>query len=261
MRKFVKRKEDIMKRLLAIIILLSMIMGMLISCNIFDPTGSSTSSSTSGSTSSNSGSTTTPGSSTTSSTSSTTTDKGEEPPVKGAVEVVNIGYSFETVFFEWLPYESATEYNVYCDGKRVDSELIRYYGSYYRCDVLGITAGEHEIELVPVRDGVEMESAVTSFKETAIAHVREGFGFVGGSASGAYNDDGTLKTGAQVIYVTADNAKTVTATVNGATQTGLQTILDAKQKANTSNDILCIRIIFQAPLREFRSRAEAHTPI
>lgn len=243
MRKFVKRKEDIMKRLLAIIILFSMIMGTLISCNIFDPTGSSTSSSTSGSTSSNSGSTTTPGSSTTSSTSSTTTDKGEEPPVKGAVEVVNIGYSFETVFFEWLPYESATEYNVYCDGKRVDSELIRYYGSYYRCDVLGITAGEHEIELVPVRDGVEMESAVTSFKETAIAHVREGFGFVGGSASGAYNDDGTLKTGAQVIYVTADNAKTVTATVNGATQTGLQTILDAKQKANTSNDILCIRII------------------
>ena len=55
--------------------------------------------------------------------------------------------------------------------------------------------------------------------------------------------DGTLKQGAQVIYVTAKNAKTVTAYVNGATQTGLQAILDAKQKANTSNDILCIRVI------------------
>ena len=70
----------------------------------------------------------------------------------------------------------------------------------------------------------------------------EGYSFTG-ECTGAYKMDGTLKQGAQVIYVTAKNAKTVTANVNGATQTGLQAILDAKQKANTSNDILCIRVI------------------
>ncbi len=166
-----------------------------------------------------------------------------EPPVEGSIEVTLTGFGFETVYCEWKPLAGADSYNVYCDGKKVDTELIRNYGTYYRCDVLGLKAGEYTIDIYAVDNGEEIASTKTTFKKTTIAHVREGFGFVGGSASGAYNDDGTLKSNAQVIYVTATNAKTVTATVNGSVQTGLQTILDAKQKANTSNDVLCIRII------------------
>ena len=166
-----------------------------------------------------------------------------DPEITGTIEVTLTGYSFETVYCEWKPLENADSYNVYCNGVKVDGELTRFYGSYYRCDVLGLKAGEYTVDIIPVLNGEEVSSAKTSFKKATIAHVREGFGFVGGSASGAYNDDGTLKKGAQVIYVTSKNAKTVTANVNGAIQTGLQTILDAKQKANTSGDILCIRII------------------
>ena len=166
-----------------------------------------------------------------------------ETPVEGSIDVTVTGYSFETVYCEWKPLAGADSYNVYCDGKKVDTELIRNYGSYYRCDILGLKAGEYTIDIYAVDNGEEVASTKTSFKKSTVAHLRDGFGFVNGSASGAYNDDGTLKSNAQVIYVTATNAKTVTATVNGAVQTGLQTILDAKQKANTSNDVLCIRII------------------
>ena len=165
------------------------------------------------------------------------------PPVTGAIDVTVTGYSFETIFCEWKPLEGADSYNVYCDGTQVDTELIRNYGTYYRCDILGLKAGEYTVDILPVDNGEEITSGKTTFKMGTIAHLRDGFGFVNGSASGAYNDDGTLKPNAQVIYVTATNAKTVQATVNGTVQTGLQTILDAKQKANTSNDILCIRII------------------
>ena len=37
-------------------------------------------------------------------------------------------------------------------------------------------------------------------KITVIAHERTGFAFVNGTSSGAYNDDGTLKSDARVIY-------------------------------------------------------------
>lgn len=230
-----------MKKFLAIILLASLCLGLLSACEIFTPGGSSTSGSTSSSTSGSTSSST----SSSSSSSGGTTSKlpGDPPVIEGDIDVTLTGYSFETIYCEWKPYANITDYNVYCDGKRVDTELIRNYGSYYRCDILGLAAGEYEITIVPVHNGEELTEAATSFTEETVAHVREGFGFVGGSASGAYNDDGTLKAGAQVIYVTAGNAKTVTATVNGAIQTGLQTILDAKQKANTSGDILCIRII------------------
>ena len=170
-------------------------------------------------------------------------DNPINPPVTGAIDVTVTGYSFETIFCEWKPLEGADSYNVYCDGTQVDTELIRNYGTYYRCDILGLKAGEYTVDILPVDNGEEITSGKTTFKMGTIAHLRDGFGFVNGSASGAYNDDGTLKPNAQVIYVTATNAKTVQATVNGTVQTGLQTILDAKQKANTSNDILCIRII------------------
>ena len=163
-------------------------------------------------------------------------------PSEGQVNVTKIGTGFESIYLEWTPYQNATKYKVYCDNKLIDAELIRFYGSYFRADVIGITASSHTVKVVPVVGGKEVTSASVEYTRTPEAYVREGYSFTG-ECTGAYNMDGTLKQGAQVIYVTAKNAKTVTANVNGATQTGIQAILDAKQKANTSNDILCIRVI------------------
>ena len=91
-------------------------------------------------------------------------------------------------------------------------------------------------------DGNEAaEYAAISSGITVRAQTREGYAFTGGNVPGAYNMDGTLKSGAQVVYVTAKNAKTVTATVNGAQVTGFQSIIDARNKGAT--DPICFRIV------------------
>ena len=156
---------------------------------------------------------------------------------------------FESAYVEWAPISGAEGYNVYVKAEsasswtRIDDMLIREYKDYWRADAVGLKAGNYSMKVVPVAGGKEDGGkALVSDSLTVFAYDRSGYGFVDGSASGAYNSDGTLKSDAQVIYVTAETAKTCTATVNGAVQTGLQTILDAKQKKGAT-ETLCIRII------------------
>ncbi|MBR2253933.1 MAG: pectate lyase, partial [Prevotella sp.] len=63
---------------------------------------------------------------------------------------------------------------------------------------------------------------------------------------GAYNNDGTLKDGARVLYITKDNAKTVTLSMkvdkNEEVRTGIQDIIQAYEKG-TETRPLAIRII------------------
>ena len=168
-------------------------------------------------------------------------------PITGSINVTLTGYSFETIFCEWSPLQGADSYNVYCDGKKVDTELIRNYGSYYRCDVLGLKAGTYTIDIIPVDNGAEVTSAKTSFTRETIAHLREGFAFVNGTSSGAYNDDGTLKSNARVLYVTNTNKDTITMNVQISKYgpepiTGIQNILTALKKGY-EKDPVCIRFI------------------
>ena len=160
----------------------------------------------------------------------------------------------ESAYVEFEILEDADSYNVYYKGKnegedkykKIDDMLIRKYPDTMRADVVGLAAGSYQIKVAAVAKGEEFVSVVNDVE--VLAYDRSGFAFssqspTNGDASGAYNSNGTLKSGAQVIYVTKDNAKTVTATVNGTTVTGFQTIIDAKQKKGTSGDILCFRII------------------
>lgn len=184
---------------------------------------------------------------TTTTTTTTTAPAPDDDPVTGTIDVFLAGYSFETIYFEWKPLAGADSYNVYCDGKKVDSELIRNYGSYYRCDILGLKSGAYTIDVYAVDNGQEVADSRTSFTRTTIAHVREGFAFVNGTSSGAYNDDGTLKSGARVLYVTNTNKDTITMNVqiskNGPEPiTGLQNILTALKKGYETKPV-CIRFI------------------
>ena len=165
----------------------------------------------------------------------------------GDVEITELSSSFESISLEWKYVDEVEDFNVYYKKTndqtyfKLDKMLIRQYPDYYRADILGISEGEYDIKVISVKDDIEIGN-FTKAIINVLGHDRSGFSFLGES-SGAYNNDGTLKDNAQVVYVTKNNAKTVTAQVNGEVQTGLQTILDAKQKKNTSNDILCIRII------------------
>ena len=174
--------------------------------------------------------------------------QGHEIEITGEIEITLAEAGFESIYFEWLPLEGADGYVVYCDTKKVDNELIRSYGTYYHCDVLGLAAVPHSIELVPVKDGKELSDCKAEFIATPMAHLREGFAFVGnGDANGAYNADGTLKAGAVVIYVTNTTKNTVslemkTDSKKTETKVGIQNILLGLKKGYYEYP-LCIRFI------------------
>lgn len=178
-----------------------------------------------------------------------------EGPVQGGVKITKPSKEnaytpqLETAYVEWEAASNAAWYNVYYspaganNWTKLDAPLVRQYKDYYRADAIGLKAGEYDMKVVPVdSNGGEAENyAATVKKMTVYAHERAGYAFTENCVPGAYNLDGTLKTGAQVVYVTADTAKTVTATVNGAKVTGFQTILDACQKG--SSDPIAFRLV------------------
>ena len=176
---------------------------------------------------------------------------------KDAVEIISYKGDQENLYACFYPVKDATDYSVYVNEsgsqtiKKVDSELLRLYKNtnnefYYRVDALGLKAGSYDITIKPVINGTDNDTLSSSVKNIdVISYDRSGFAFSSssplGSSNGAYNADGTLKSNAQVIYVTSTNAKTVKATLGGNEYTGLQTILDAYQKGYS--DALDIRII------------------
>lgn len=179
------------------------------------------------------------------------------PIVTGSVKVLNYGGWFESGYAEWALADGATSYNVYCKGAsdddskyvKVDDMLVRNYGSYARADVLGLSAGLYSMKIVPVVSGSESGSpTVVSFK--AEAHDRDGFAhFNNPEGVGAYNNDGTLKDGAVVLYITEKSKTTVsldvqTAATKTTSCTGISAILSALQKGYETRPI-CIRLIGQ----------------
>lgn len=157
------------------------------------------------------------------------------------------GYA-EGAYAQWSPVSNATGYNVYCDGALIDSMLIRQYAGYFRADAVGLKAGSHTLKIVPLINGSEDSSKAASVTVTSTAYDRTGFAWVNGTGSGAYNEDGTLRDGAVVLYITEETKNTVTLDVvtssKGATtsSTGLQTILDSYKKGYDTRP-LDIRII------------------
>ncbi|MDQ5929435.1 MAG: pectate lyase, partial [Bacteroidota bacterium] len=150
----------------------------------------------------------------------------------GAQTITKSSGWLESAFVEWLPVSGAASYNVYYTGggetnKKIDEQLIRSYGTYFRADVPGIAAGSYTLTVKPVTSGVEGVGA-TTLSLTVLAHDRNGFAFDGGRVPGGYKADGTPKTGAVIIYVTQNTKNTVSVNITGASSNpciGLQNIL------------------------------------
>ncbi len=164
------------------------------------------------------------------------------------------GYE-EGAYVEWEPVEGADGYIVYTSTdstvwQEIDDELIRSYGSYMRADALGLTAGTWQIKIEAAtfdsnrqKTGTVTEQIVTV---EVTAHDRSGYAWAdGGTASGAYNEDGTLKENANVVYVTEATKDTVSLEVAGASSNpcvGVQEILNGYKKKKETKP-LAIRII------------------
>jgi pectate lyase len=155
----------------------------------------------------------------------------------------------ESAFVEWSPVAGADSYNVYYTGggqtdKKIDTQLIRSYGTYFRADILGLAAGNYTISIKPVTASAEGAGTTTS-SLTVLAQDRTGFAFAGGRIPGGYNIDGTLKSGAVVLYITQNTKNTVSLNVTGATTNpcvGLQTILDGFKKGSDTRPLV-VRLI------------------
>lgn len=171
-------------------------------------------------------------------------DQGESGDIDNPAGVIQIteakGWQ-ESAYLKWVPFEGASSYNVYVDDKKIDAQLIRQYASYYRADVLGLKAGTYSVKVVPVNaEGTEITGANTASNLVVKSFNREGFAHFKYDGVGAYNNDGTLKAGAKVLYITAKTAKTVSTTVNTGKQetiTGLQSIIDAYSKGKDKTPI------------------------
>lgn len=185
--------------------------------------------------------------------------------------IIEEGGWFESAYAKWSEVEGADGYAAYVKGasqgessyKLLDNELIRKYPDHWRADALGLKAGSYVIKIVPYKGGEPLaDKAFTTGTLEVKAYDRSGAAFSSKSqyktGSGAYNDDGTLKDGAIVLYVTKDTAKTVQATLKtdgkGKTETatGIQSILDLKQKGSGGKSYdttpMAIRIIGKVSL-------------
>lgn len=159
----------------------------------------------------------------------------------GVIQITEAKGWQESAYLKWAPFEGASSYNVYVDDKKIDAQLVRQYASYYRADVLGLKEGTYSVKVVPVNaEGAEIAGANTASNLVVKSYNREGFAHFKYDGVGAYNNDGTLKAGAKVLYITARSAKTVSTTVNTGkleTVTGLQSIIDAYSKGKDKTPI------------------------
>lgn len=182
-----------------------------------------------------------------------TDNEGDVDNQEGKVKIIESKGWHEAAYVKWEPFSSATSYVAYIKGgkyaefTKLDDQLVRNYGSYGRADATGLAAADnYSIKIVPVIDNKEDEASANTVNNIKVVNYkREGFCFINGNVPGAYNMDGTLKSDARVIYVTANTAKTVTCPVIGDKEqiyTGLQAILNAYQKGKETRP-LCVRII------------------
>lgn len=162
----------------------------------------------------------------------------------------------ESVYVKFADFIGATSYHVYVKGgqyadfTQIDDQLIRSYGTYNRVDALGLKAGDYAVKVVPVVDGTEDSTAATTVSDLTVKSFnRDGYAHHQATAGiGAYNNDGTLKQNARIIYVSKANAKTVTLEMQVdskgkmETRTGIQDILQAYEKGVETRP-LAVRVI------------------
>ena len=172
--------------------------------------------------------------------------------------LIDAGGWFESAYAEWSAISGADGYNVYYSlagstaWTKIDSELVRRQGNTYRADAVGLVAGEYQLKVVPTKGGAEQGNALVTESLTVMEYDRSGYAhFNYTKGVGAYNDDGTLKANAIVLYVTDENKDTVSVTSkDGTTVVGIGNILNSVGadvgggkaanggKANSNSDIL-----------------------
>ena len=168
-----------------------------------------------------------------------------------ALAVKAQGGWLESCWMEFTGISEYSKYNGYVSANggsswtQLDGQLLRSYGSYGRVEAMGLAAGNYMLKVVPVVNDAEVAAAAVISSSLEVRNFdRSGFAHFNYSGVGAYNDNGTLKSGAKVFYVTAKTAKTIsTEVVTGkkgekTTCTGLQSIIAGYEKGQDKTPIV-----------------------
>lgn len=186
--------------------------------------------------------------STTTTTSSTTDNSQNAPPsddIIGAVEVYGGNEVINLYFTTNENYTYAVYYKLKdaedFDYVKLDDELMIAEDNACNCYILGISAGTYKVKIEAHGKATEDIFWITLTNVVVLAQDRSGYAHFGATEGvGAYNNDGTVKEGTKIIYVTNENKNTVTCEINGETYTGLVNILQAQYKSDTP---MLVRII------------------
>lgn len=177
-----------------------------------------------------------------SSLSSDSSTTSVEPVVDA--KITTQGVYAEGAYGEWEDAnasEAKVAYKLSTDSSytEIDTELVRQKNSTTaRFDVLGLKAGIYDFKITTSsKEELSMSNiTITAYDRSGYAH------FNASSGVGAYNDDGTLKSNAQIIYVNEETKNTVKASIGGKSYTGICAIL---ANASNSSNPLVVRILGQ----------------
>ncbi len=173
-------------------------------------------------------------------------DKEDPEADKNAalVDLITLDGLNEQIFGELTAFDGY-EYKIFykksgeSEYTMLESELIFRTLGKLEFYILGISAGKYDIK-------IEAESGTSVARRTikdieVAAQDRSGYAHFGyADGIGAYNNDGTVKDGTTVLYVTNENKNTITMTIAGTEYVGLVDIL---QKQYLSDTPLLVRII------------------
>ena len=154
---------------------------------------------------------------------------------EGLNEQVYISFAYLDDTSYTVYYKSIDEENY----TKLDDQLVIRSADKIECYILGVKAGKYDIK-IQAELGADVETKEIDNINVA-AQDRSGYAhFNNNDGIGAYNNDGTLKEGTKVVYVTNENKNTVTLEINGTEYVGLVNILQAQYKSDTP---MLIRVI------------------
>jgi len=135
----------------------------------------------------------------------------------------------------------------------LDKELMMENGEKLDCYILGLKKGLYDVK---IEQGEGENYACKVLPDIDVEKQdRSGYAHFGREEGiGGYNNDGTVKEGAKILYLTNENKNTVTLDINGTTYTGLAEILQANQYME---EPLIIRVLGKITTNHWKNEQEA----
>ncbi len=145
---------------------------------------------------------------------------------------------FDANYLEAKLYYKPSDDVVYTE---IDKELIRNIGGITRADILGLKPGYYDVKIAYSNGELTVKENIK-----VTAHDRSGYAFfdTDTNAIGAYNEDGSLKDNADIIYVTNE-------TKNSVTYRGYVGLVSIIANASKFSNPVCIRIIGSITTNQF----------